>query len=126
MQPHFALSAIIALGLRGIAKKLPLTFPPVVIQQEQGDNAEVKRLAVSLEAATTAMMREGSVARECFGDLFVDHFGGTRLHEIKVWNEAVTNWERQCFSLVLSWISAHACTLLQWRDTWNSRDRTLF
>jgi hypothetical protein len=27
------------------------------------------------------------------GDVFVDHFGGTREHEVKLWNEAVTNWE---------------------------------
>ncbi|KAF8319288.1 glutamine synthetase/guanido kinase [Clavulina sp. PMI_390] len=93
MQPHFALSAIYLLGLRGIAKKLPLSVPPVSVQQAQGAAAEVKKLAVSLESATEAMMREGSVARELFGDVFVEHFGGTRLHEVRVWNEAVTNWE---------------------------------
>ena len=50
-------------------------------------------LPQSLEAATTRMMREGSVAREVFGDEFVEHFGGTREHEIGLWNSAVTNWE---------------------------------
>lgn len=29
MNPHFALSAIFALGLRGIQKKLPLPGPPI-------------------------------------------------------------------------------------------------
>jgi glutamine synthetase len=38
-------------------------------------------------------MREGSVAREVFGDDFVEHFGGTREHEVKMWNQAVTTWE---------------------------------
>jgi glutamine synthetase len=47
----------------------------------------------SLEAATIRMMRQGSVAREVFGDEFVEHFGGTREHEVGVWNSAVTNWE---------------------------------
>jgi len=93
MQPHFALSAIFRLGLRGIKNKISLAFPPVGQQQAAGDKADVKRLAVSLESATNAMMKEGSVARELFGDAFVEHFGGTRLHEVKVWNEAVTNWE---------------------------------
>lgn len=93
MQPHFALSAIFLLGLRGINKKLALPFPPVSQQQAAGNKAEVKKLAVSLESATTAMMREGSVARELLGDAFVEHLGGTRLHEVSVWNEAVTNWE---------------------------------
>ena len=92
MQPHFALSAIFLLGLRGIEKKLELPFPTVSIQMK--DKAqEVVKLAVSLESATNAMTRKGSVAREVFGDEFVDHFGGTREHEVRVWNEAVTNWE---------------------------------
>ena len=38
-------------------------------------------------------MERGSLAREIFGDEFVDHYGGTRLHEVDVWNSAVTNWE---------------------------------
>ena len=98
MQPHFALSAIFLLGLRGIEKKLPLPFPPISEQQAQ-ETANVKKLATSLETATEIMMRADSVAREVFGDEFVEHFGGTRLHEVRVWNEAVTNWERQYFAL---------------------------
>jgi len=50
-------------------------------------------LPQSLEAATARMMREGSVAREVLGDDFVDHYGGTREHEVGLWNSAVTNWE---------------------------------
>ena len=50
-------------------------------------------LPQSLEAATIRMMKPGSVAREVFGDEFVEHFGGTREHEVGVWNSAVTNWE---------------------------------
>lgn len=40
-------------------------------------------------------MRAESIARlsEMFGDDFVDHFGGTREHEVRLWNQAVTNWE---------------------------------
>ena len=52
-------------------------------------------LPTSLEAATLRMMAPGSIAREedVFGNDFVEHFGGTREHEVKLWNEAVTNWE---------------------------------
>ena len=52
-------------------------------------------LATSLEVATERMMRPDSIAREeeVFGNDFVEHFGGTRQHEVKLWNEAVTNWE---------------------------------
>lgn len=56
---------------------------------------QVKMLPTSLESATERMMRPDSVAREeeVFGNEFVEHFGGTREHEVKIWNEAVTNWE---------------------------------
>jgi glutamine synthetase len=56
---------------------------------------QIKMLPSSLESATQRMMRPESIARESavFGNDFVDHFGGTREHEIKLWNEAVTNWE---------------------------------
>jgi glutamine synthetase len=50
-------------------------------------------LPCSLEAATARMMRPDSVAREIFGNEFVEHFGGTREHEVFLWNQAVTNWE---------------------------------
>ena len=52
-------------------------------------------LSTSLESATKRMMEMNSIAREedVFGDDFVEHFGGTRQHEVKLWNEAVTNWE---------------------------------
>ena len=50
-------------------------------------------LSTSLESATKEMMRSDSLAREILGNKFVEHFGGTRQHEVKLWNEAVTNWE---------------------------------
>ncbi len=55
-------------------------------------------LPQSLESATARMMRPESIAREecVFGNDFVDHFGGTREHEVRLWNEAVTNWEGMC------------------------------
>lgn len=53
-------------------------------------------LSTSLESATLEMMKANSIAREVFGDEFVDHYGGTREHEIKLWNEAVTSWEGEC------------------------------
>lgn len=86
---------------------MELPFPPVSVQMKspptasRAEGGDVVKLPTSLEAATKAMMREGSVAREeaVFGDAFVEHFGGTREHEVRVWNEAVTNWERECLNL---------------------------
>lgn len=52
-------------------------------------------LPTSLESATERMMKPQSIAREkgVFGDDFVEHYGGTREHEVKLWNAAVTSWE---------------------------------
>jgi len=91
MNPYFALSAIFGLGIRGINKKLSLPVPPIT-QVIPGDE-KVKKLATSLEAATGRMMLPESVAREVFGNEFVDHYGGTREHEVDRWNRAVTDWE---------------------------------
>lgn len=106
MNPYFAISAIFLLGLRGIEKKLKLEGKPMsALTKEDRDEGRVRMLATSLEAATEQMMREGSVAREerVFGNDFVEHFGGTREHEVKLWNQAVTNWEGKQFALKISY-----------------------
>ena len=91
--PHLVLAAILALGFRGIKRKLKIKVPPLGKGQNVGGEADKGvRLARSLKEATATMMREGSVAREVFGDEFVDHFGGTREHEVRLWDEAVTDW----------------------------------
>ncbi|AOW03998.1 hypothetical protein B0I72DRAFT_138536 [Yarrowia lipolytica] len=89
VQPHFALAAILALGHRGIAKKMPLTVPPM------GDSSPDKfeRLPRDLMRATEHFMRPDSLARELFGDKFVEHYGETRLHECREFMESVTAWE---------------------------------
>lgn len=91
MNPYFALAAIFLLGFRGIDKKMSIPVPPV--KDLMGDKSKVVKLATGLDRATKLFMEEGSVAREVLGDEFVEHYGGTREHEVNVWNEAVTNWE---------------------------------
>jgi len=90
MHPYFALSTIFLLGLRGISKQLPLTITPISKMQAK---SQVQKLSTSLEDATSKFMRPGSIAREILGDDFVNHYGGTREHEVRLWNAAVTNWE---------------------------------
>lgn len=58
-----------------------------------GESAGGERLARTLKEAAAKMMESGSVAREVLGDAFVDHFGKTRLHEWKLWENSVTDWE---------------------------------
>ena len=91
--PCLVLAAILALGWRGVEKKMKIPVPPLSKGQDVG-NAEDKgvRLAKSLAEATRTMMRPLSAARETLGDEFVEHFGGTREHEIRLWDECVTDW----------------------------------
>ncbi|KAK3671494.1 hypothetical protein LTR78_008593 [Recurvomyces mirabilis] len=92
--PYLVMSAILALGFRGIEKKMAISVPPLGKGQEVGDSADRgERLAKSLKEATEKFARKGSVAREVFGDDFVEHFAGTREHEVRLWDEAVTDWE---------------------------------
>ena len=91
--PFFVMAAILGLGFRGIEKKLEISCPPLGKGEEVGSASDKgARLARSLREATDRFMRKDSVAREVFGDDFVEHFGGTREHEIRVWDEAVTDW----------------------------------
>ena len=82
-----------ALGWRGVEKKLEIPVPPLGKGEDVGGKADKGgRLARSLKEATEKFTAKDSVAREVFGDNFVEHFGGTREHEIRLWDEAVTDW----------------------------------
>ena len=91
--PCLVLAAILALGWRGVEKKMEIPVPPLGKGQDAGGNGDDGvRLAKSLSEATRTMMRPGSIARETLGDEFVEHFGGTREHEVRLWDECVTDW----------------------------------
>ncbi|KAJ0103918.1 glutamine synthetase [Diaporthe amygdali] len=92
--PYFVYAAILACGIRGIEKKLEIPCPPLGKGEDIGGEADQgQRLAKSLKDAVERFTRKESIAREVLGDEFVEHFGGTRDHEIRLWDEAVTDWE---------------------------------
>lgn len=92
--PFFVYAAILGCGIRGIEKKLKIPCPPLGKGDDIGGASDKgERLAKSLKDAVERFTRKESIAREIFGDEFVEHFGGTREHEIRVWDEAVTDWE---------------------------------
>ncbi|KAK3290302.1 uncharacterized protein B0H64DRAFT_62487 [Chaetomium fimeti] len=92
--PYYVMAAILALGWRGVEKKLAFPCPPLGKGEDVGGSSDTgARLAKTLREANDRFTREGSIAREVFGDEFVEHFGGTRAHEIRLWDEAVTDWE---------------------------------
>ncbi|ORY00763.1 glutamate--ammonia ligase [Basidiobolus meristosporus CBS 931.73] len=99
MNPHLALAALLACGIWGIRNKLAIPVPPSsgVIA---GDS-RAERFPKSLLEATQKMLEPGSVAREVLGDEFIDHYGSTRLHEWKLWERAITDWEtKRYFEMV--------------------------
>ncbi|KKA26517.1 hypothetical protein TD95_004239 [Thielaviopsis punctulata] len=91
---HLVMAAILGCGWRGVEKKLELPCGPLAKGEAVGSTADKgERLAKSLREATERFAGRDSVAREVFGDAFVDHFAGTRMHEVRQWEEAVTDWE---------------------------------
>ncbi len=98
--PFYVLSTILALGWRGVENKMVIKVPPLGKGEDVGGAPDKGvRLAKSLKEANAQFTRKESVAREVFGNEFVDHFGGTREHEVRLWDEAVTDWS-VCPSLV--------------------------
>ncbi|KIW57160.1 hypothetical protein PV05_05751 [Exophiala xenobiotica] len=88
------LATIVALGWRGIEKKMEIPLPPLSKGEDVGgDSDKGERLPKNLKESTARFMAKGSIAREVFGDEFVEHYGGTREHECRLWDEAVTDWE---------------------------------
>ncbi|KAL1977145.1 hypothetical protein VTN31DRAFT_4 [Thermomyces dupontii] len=91
---HYTLAAILALGLYGVENKLDIPVPPLGKGENMGNvNDKGERLAKTLAEANARFSRPESIARKVFGDEFVDHFSGTREHELALWQEAVTDWE---------------------------------
>ena len=91
--PHLVLATILALGYRGIDKKLDISVKPLGKSEGAGGGLDKgERLPKSLKDATARFAAKDSVARECLGDDFVDHYAGTREHEIRLWDEAITDW----------------------------------
>ncbi|CAD6502725.1 BgTH12-05315 [Blumeria graminis f. sp. triticale] len=96
INPSYALAAILALGWRGVEKKLEISLPPLQTGLNVGETSDSRtRLSKSLREATENFMRSESIAREVFGNDFVEHYGGTRENEYRLWDEAVTDWETQ-------------------------------
>lgn len=89
MNPHYALAAIVLAGWRGVEKKMDLTIPPMSLMGK--DNPPTK-LPDELGSSVALFAAKGSIARDLFGDDFVDHFAATRRHEIELYKKIVTDW----------------------------------
>jgi glutamine synthetase len=92
INPYLATAAVIAAGLHGVEKGLQLTTPPITGTNQGAEN--IPRAPRSL-IETTRIFQASELARDWFGDLFVDHFAATREWEHRQWQDAVTDWERK-------------------------------
>ena len=90
MNPYLATAAVLAAGLAGIEKNLKLTAKPIHGTNQGAEN--IPRAPRTL-IETTRIFRDSKLARDWFGDDFVDHFAATREWEWRQWLDAVTDWE---------------------------------
>lgn len=88
--PYLSLAASLASGLYGIKHKLPLTQPPT--QGNEYNNTGNQKFHKTLHEATQAM-KTSPLARELFGNTFVEHFTKTREWEWRQFTQKVTDWE---------------------------------
>lgn len=90
VNPYLGIAASIASGLYGIEKNLQLKSKPIVGSAYQ--ESSVERLPRNLFEATLKL-QESKVAREIFGEQFIDHFVSTRMWEWRQFQDSVTQWE---------------------------------
>jgi glutamine synthetase len=90
MNPYLAVAACVAAGLHGVEKNLKLASKPIEGTNVGGE--EIPRAPRTL-IETTQNFRKSEVARDWFGDDFVDHFAATREWEWRQWLDGVTDWE---------------------------------
>jgi len=90
VNPYLAIAACVAAGLDGVEKKLKLTAKPIEGTNVGGENiARAPRTLIE----TTRIFQRSELARDWFGDEFVDHYAATREWEWRQWLDAVTDWE---------------------------------
>jgi glutamine synthetase len=88
--PYLAMAACLASGLYGIRKKLKLDIPATT-----GSGYADKKngiLPKNLWESTQAM-KQSDIAKELFGEVFVEHFASTREWEWRQFSKSVTDWE---------------------------------
>ncbi|HKZ74804.1 MAG TPA: glutamine synthetase [Steroidobacteraceae bacterium] len=89
--PYLALAAGLMSGLYGIEHEIEPVKP---IEGNAYDQKLPKSLALPRTLWEAAQrLKESKMARECFGDAFVEHFAATREWEEREFRKAVTSWE---------------------------------
>ena len=90
INPYLAIAATLAAGMYGIENKLELKEEMITGNAYEAKDAV--KFPSSLEAATEKFANS-KIAKELFGEVFVDHYANTRRWECKEFHKAVTDWE---------------------------------
>ena len=93
MNAYIATAAVVAAGLEGVKRGLKLTAAPIT-GDNRGGGEKVARAPRTL-IETTRIFEKSDVAKDWFGEAFVEHYAATRDWEWRKWLDAVTDWERQ-------------------------------
>ena len=91
VNPYLAMAASLGSGLYGIKKQLKLSQPPTTGNGYR-DTSNGSLPSTLWEA--TQQMKLSEVAKEIFGEHFVDHFARTREWEWRQSMKPVTDWEK--------------------------------
>ena len=89
--PYLAQAAALASGLRGIEEALELP-DPIEGNGYEDPRARQSPLPSTLHEAALRL-RASTMAREAFGDAFVDHFAATREWEDREHRRSVSDWD---------------------------------
>lgn len=89
--PYLALAAALASGLAGIEERLELPAPVEGSAYDADAPAELALPTTLAEASRR--LATSTVARQAFGDAFVDHFVATREWEDRAFRRAVSDWD---------------------------------
>ncbi|HYK91224.1 MAG TPA: glutamine synthetase family protein [Acidobacteriota bacterium] len=88
INPYLAMAASLASGTEGIKRQMQLP-PPTTNAYAATDAPSLPRNL----AEATRLLRESAMARDWFGEEFVEHYAITREWEIRQYEKAVTDWE---------------------------------
>jgi glutamine synthetase len=88
--PYLALAALVVSAADGLKRGLA---PPPPVEGDASARADLPPLPTSLESALRAF-DEDETFRAALGATFSDYFRVSRAWELKAWQEAVSDWER--------------------------------
>ena len=98
VNPYLAMAGCLAAGLYGIKNKLKLK-QPATVGNGYKDHSNGTLPSTLIEAAQ--QMKTSKLAKELFGEIFVEHFTQTREWEWRQHLKAITDWEyRRYFEII--------------------------